>query len=94
MRQKIYKKRLSNAIKSIPLDKVQIKKAVDCLCKYAEENKNATDLALKHEYLYLEVIVSKIPEQHSVRPIQVKLPFPIYSSQYKSRYTVITSDEI
>ena len=94
VRDKIIKRRLSNSIKNIHLDKHQIKKAVECLCKFAEENSNPADLAIKHEYIYLEVIVSKVPEKHSVRPIQVKLPFPIYYREQKSRYTIITSDEI
>lgn len=38
--------------------------------------------------------MSKIPEEHSVRPIQIPLPNPIYSSENKSRYTIITSDEM
>ncbi len=77
---KIYKKRLSKAIKHMQLDKIQIKKAAECLIKYAEHNKNVADLTGKHDYIYLELELSRIPEQHSVRPIQIKLPHPIYSS--------------
>ena len=90
---KRYRKRLSEAIKHIQLDKFQVKKAVECLSKYIEQNQNATDLSGKHEILYLNVDVSRVPEEHSVRPIQIKLPFPIFSSDAKSRYTVFTSDE-
>jgi len=35
VRAKNYKKKLSNAIKGISLDKLQVKKAVECLYKYA-----------------------------------------------------------
>lgn len=36
--------------------------------------------------------MSKIPEEHSVRPIQIDLPHPIYSPALNSRYTIIVSD--
>ena len=90
---KIYKKKLSKAIKHMSLDKGQIKNAVECLCNFAEQHRNAADLTGKHDYIYLELEVSRIPEQHSVRPIQIRLPHPIYSADQKSRYTIITSDD-
>jgi hypothetical protein len=91
-RARIYKKKLSEAIKNILLDKNQIKKAVESLNKYSLEHRDPTDLTDKQDYVYVTLDLSKIPEQHSVRPIQIKLPHPIYSSEAKSRYTVITSD--
>jgi hypothetical protein len=46
----------------------------------------------KQEIIYLSIDVSRIPESHSVKPIQIKLPYPLYSSEAKSRYTIIVSD--
>jgi hypothetical protein len=48
-----------------------IKMAVKCLCKFVEDNGNPADLAGKQEYVYVEVDMAKIPEEHSVRPIQI-----------------------
>jgi hypothetical protein len=41
----------------------------------------------------VEVDLARIPEEYSIRPIQIELPFPIYSAEFKSRYTIIASDE-
>lgn len=58
---KTYKKRLSQAIKGITLNKYQIKKAVECLSKYAAEHKDPTDLTQKQDYVYVCIDMSKIP---------------------------------
>jgi hypothetical protein len=52
---------------------------VKCLIKFVEENANPADLLGKQEYIYVEIDMSRIPEEYSVRPIQIELPFPIYS---------------
>lgn len=93
VKHKKLKRLLSRSIKTITLDKLQIKKAVECLQEFAIKHKDPTDLIGKDEVIYITVDVSRIPEQHSVRPIQIKLPFPLYSADKKSRYTVIVSDE-
>jgi len=71
LKNRIFKKRVSKAIKNISLDKNQIKKAVESLLKYVELNKNPTDLVSKQEFIYVAIDLSRIPEQHSVRPIQI-----------------------
>lgn len=62
LKMKRFRKRLSEAITHVQLDKFQIKKAVECLAKYAEQNQSATDLSGKHETLYISVDVSRVPE--------------------------------
>lgn len=56
-----------------------IKNAVSSLLEFAEKNKNPTDLFGEAGFIYLEIDMSRIPEDHSVRPAQIELPFPIYS---------------
>lgn len=36
------------------------------------------------QLLYLEVILSTVPKQYNIRPQQLYLPHPIYSSTYSS----------
>jgi len=36
--------------------------------------------------------MAQVPEQYSIRPIQIELPIPIYSEKYNSRFAVFTSD--
>ena len=86
------KKKRNSAIETIKLDKFQVKKAIDCLLEFAEKNKNPTDLFGEQGFIYLEVDMGRIPEDHSVRPVQIELPHPIYSPQFNSRYTIIVED--
>ena len=64
-------KRRNAAISFIKLDKFQVKKAVDCLLEFAERTKNPTDLFGEEGFIYIEVVMNKIPEEYSVRPVQI-----------------------
>ena len=36
--------------------------------------------------------MAEVPWKHSVRPIQIELPIPIYSEKYNSRFAIFTLD--
>ncbi len=36
--------------------------------------------------------MAEVPENYSIRPIQIPLPVPIYSDKYNSRYLIFTMD--
>jgi len=43
-------------------------------------------------FIYLEVDLSIVPEHYSIRPVQIPLPYPIYSEEYHSRFTILVSN--
>ena len=47
------KKRRNSAIQGIKIDKFQVKKAVECLKEFSENNKNPTDLFGQQGFIYL-----------------------------------------
>ena len=93
-RSKVHQKRKEQAIGFIKLDKDQVKKAVSALKKFINKTKNVKDLfkAGNEGFLYLEVDMGQVPENVSVRPIQIPLPHPIYGEQYNSRFAVFSRD--
>ena len=93
-RTKLHLKKKEEAIEFIKLDKLQVKKAVVALKQFVEKNKNVKDLfnGANEGFIYLEIDLANIPEQHSVRPIQIPLPHPIYSEKYNSRLAIFTLD--
>lgn len=91
-RSKLISKQTKKSTQFINLKKEQICSAVKCLKKFAEENENPTDLIGEKGFIFLQVDTSKIPEEHSIRPVQIKLPHPIYSPEFKSRFTIFVSN--
>lgn len=85
-------KKMNEAIKFIKFDKNQIKKASLALIQFAQANRNPADLFGEEGFIYLEIDVSRVPEEHSVKPTQIKLPKPIYSKEMNSRMTIISTD--
>lgn len=84
--------RKKEAIASVPLDKHLIKQALESLKKYEETHCNVTDLFADDGFIYAQIELSVIPEHHSIRPVQIPLPIPIYSQQYHSRFTIFSCD--
>ena len=44
------------------------------------------------EFVYIEVVMSKVPEIYSIRPKQIALSNPIYSPEYNSQFGLLVSD--
>ena len=40
----------------------------------------------------MELDLAKVPQNYSIRPVQIELPHPIYSEKYNSRFTIFTTD--
>lgn len=49
-------------------------------------------LDIGDDFIYVEIVLSKVPEQYSIRPIQISLPVPIYSESLNSRFCIFTKD--
>ena len=93
-RSKLHQKRKYEAIAFIKLDKEQVKRAVVSLKKFIAKTRNTKDLFKDSSdgFIYLEVDMAELPEKHSVRPIQIPLPHPIYGEEYNSRFAVFSMD--
>ena len=80
------------ALHFIQLDKHQIKNAVSQLKTFIEKTKKVQDLfeGGQEGFIYLEVDLAEVPWKHSIRPIQIPLPTPIYSEKYNSRFAIFT----
>jgi hypothetical protein len=78
-KQHIRKKK--EAIDFVHLDKHQINNALTTLKEFIERTRNVKDLFQggNEGFIYLEVDLAEVPWRHSVRPIQIPLPHPIYS---------------
>ena len=67
-----YDKIRKRTIQTIKLDKELIKKASKALIKHHNTSKNQFNLLDNGEdFIYLEIIMSQVPEKYSVRPHQV-----------------------
>jgi len=57
----------------ITIDAASILKAVKCLQKFNTEKKEKSKFLLEEddEFLYIEVTLSKLPEEYSIRPFQM-----------------------
>ncbi len=67
-----YAKCRRKTVASIPLDKHQIKNAIDALITYYNNNKKKNQLLDNGEdFIYLEIILSEVPSTYSIRPTQV-----------------------
>ncbi len=74
------------------LDKFQVAKAIDSLKKFDSETKSPVNLFSEDGFIYLELDLAKVPQNYSIRPVQIELPHPIYSEKYNSRFTIFTTD--
>jgi len=43
-------------------------------------------------FLYIDVLLNKLPESYSIRPVQIKLPVPIYGEDFLTRSCVLCKD--
>jgi hypothetical protein len=68
-----YLKMRKRTIEKLPLDKDQVKKAVKALITHYqnEKSKSKNLLDTGDDFIYLEIIMSQVPEKYSIRPIQV-----------------------
>jgi hypothetical protein len=89
---KLHLKKKNEAIEFIKIDKHQVEKAVKCLTTYDQAHKNVTDLFADDGFIYLELDLDQIPEHYSIKPVQIPLPFPIYSEDFNSRLTIFSCD--
>jgi len=56
----------------VPFDKDQIKEAAKALITYHNASKKPNQLLdTNDDFLYVEIILSEVPDKHSIRPVQV-----------------------
>ena len=81
LKQKKLKNIRKSMIGHLGIDKFQVEKAVHALQNYNQANGPSNNLFEDSEegFLYLEIVLSEVPAEYSIRPIQISLPFPIYS---------------
>jgi ribosome biogenesis protein UTP30 len=80
-------------IEVLKVDKYQVKKAIKALITHYNNTKNKNQLLDSNDdFIYLEIILSEVPTQYSIRPLQIKLPVPIYSPENQSRFCVFSRD--
>ncbi|KAM3127288.1 hypothetical protein pb186bvf_020617 [Paramecium bursaria] len=74
--------------KLMNLDVKQIKKCTEAVLKLHE-----TDiLDIGDDFIYLEIVLSKVPLQYSIRPIGIEIPNPLYSQQMNSKFCIISNN--
>jgi hypothetical protein len=80
-RSKLQNSLKEECISFIKLDKHQVNAAVVSLKDFVSKSHNVKDLfhGSNEAFIYLEIDLSEVPTHHSVRPIQIPLPVPIYS---------------
>ena len=88
---KEYNARRKQTSKLVNIDKFQVKAALDALVKFEEKHETNT-LLEEPGFIYLEIVTNKVPEHHSIRPVQVSLPHPIYTEAFNSKFAIIASD--
>lgn len=89
-----YAKLRKRTIEKISLDKTLIKKAAKALLTHHEnlKKKSRNLLDTGDDFIYLEIVMSQVPTQYSIKPIQIKLPVPIYGQQFQSRFAIFSTD--
>lgn len=93
-RSKLQNNKKEECLSFIKLDKHQVKSAVAALKDFVAKTHNVKDLfhGTGEAFIYLEIDLSEVPLHHSVRPIQIPLPAPIYAPKYNSRCAIFTAD--
>mmetsp|Transcript_26316 Transcript_26316/g.30488 ORF Transcript_26316/g.30488 Transcript_26316/m.30488 type:complete len:360 (+) Transcript_26316:31-1110(+) len=88
-----YKKIRKKTIEVVQVDKTQLKEAVKALLSHYEDLKRKLDLMhLNHDFINLEITVSKGLEAYYIKPIQISIPYPIYKPEYGTIIGVIAKD--
>lgn len=65
-----YNQLRKKTIAKIKMDKEQIKKAAKSLLKYYSSVKKSNDLLDNgDDFIYIEIVLSKVPEEFSIRPV-------------------------
>ena len=65
-------------IEVLKIDKYQVKKAVQALQTFYKANQNTNQLfGQEDDFIYLEIILSQVPEKYSIRPLQMYI-LPLY----------------
>jgi ribosome biogenesis protein UTP30 len=91
LKSKRYNRYRKEVIRQIVLDKFQVKKAVEAL-KAFEESHQSDELFENEGFVYLEVVLAVVPEEYSIKPVQIPLPVPIYSEQFNTRSAIFVTD--
>lgn len=91
LKDKRFNKYKKEAVKSIILDKFLIKSAAESLKKFQQSHQSA-DLFENEGFVYLEIVMGRLPEEHSIRPVQIPLPVPIYGEQFNTRSLIFVAD--
>jgi len=88
------KKKILKKVKDhVKLDKSQIKQAIDVLKEISSKDKKKTELLDSDDgFIYIEVALNKLPDEYSMRPVQIKLPVPIYSDDFMTRCCIVSKD--
>ena len=77
----------------IKLDTKQIEKAVKCLQAFNEKKQDKKQLLEDEEgFIYIDVLLNKLPDEYSMRPVQIKLPNPIYGETFLTRSCILCKD--
>lgn len=88
-----YNQLRKRTIQKIKLDKELIKKAAKSLIKYHSGSKKQNDLLDQDDdFIYIEIVLSKVPEEFSIRPLQIALPVPIYGAEQGTKFCIFTKD--
>lgn len=88
-----YMKIRNTTIKKLAIDKNLVKKASKALLAHYQSSKKSNNLLDSgDDFIYLEIVLSQVPTQYTIRPVQISLPHPIYSPEYQSQFAVIARD--
>lgn len=60
--------------------------------KNFENSQPKTDLFEEEGFVYLEIVMGRLPTDYSIRPVQISLPTPIYSADYNTRSVIFVAD--
>lgn len=77
----------------ISLDRKLIKRAHAALTALLKQQHNPKDLLENpHPFIYMTVELNHIPEFFTQRPLQLPIPFPIYTRDFQSRVCLVVKD--
>ena len=89
-----YQKVLNTTLRKLKIDEEQIQKAVKAIKDYHKKHQhlNKDLLADENEPILATITMSQVPEKSSPKPLQIKLPSPIYTSEDAHRVCMIVKD--
>jgi len=83
-------KEISGAVK---FNTKQLHTAIAALVDYDGKTKQKNQLLDTEDgFVYLDVILNKLPQEHSIRPVQIKLPVPIHGEDFNTRACILCKD--